>query len=66
MIMKYAIKVTEPNYRPEIVTVISNVSELIFTAELTNDQLRNLGYDARVEGVEAVEEISRISNFNLR
>lgn len=63
MIMKYAIKVTEPNYRPEIVTVISNVSELIFTAELTNDQLRNLGYDARVE---AVEEISRISNFNLR
>ena len=63
MIMKYAIKVTEPNYRPEIVTVISNVSELIFTAELTNDQLRNLGYDARVE---AVEEISRTSNFNLR
>ena len=63
MIMKYAIKVTEPNYRPEIVTVISNVSELIFTAELTNDQLRNLGYDVRVE---AVEEISRISNFNLR
>lgn len=61
--MKYVIKVTEPNYRPSIVTVVTNISDLIFTAELTDDQLRQLGYDARVE---AVEEARRLSNPRLR
>jgi hypothetical protein len=61
--MKYVIKVTEPNYRPEIVTVVANVTDVIFTAELTDEQLRKLGYDSRIE---SVEEIRRASNFNLR
>ena len=61
--MKYVIKVTEPNYRPQIVTVSANISDLIFTAELTNDQLRQLGYDAKIE---SVEEGRRASNFKLR
>jgi hypothetical protein len=61
--MKYVIKVTEPNYRPEIVTGVTNVTALVFTAELTDEQLRKLGYDARIE---SVEEARRASNFNLR
>ena len=61
--MKYVIKVTEPNYRPSIVTVVTNISDLIFTAELTDDQLRQLGYDARVE---AVEESRRLQAGWLR
>lgn len=61
--MKYVVKVTEPNYRPEIVTVVTDISDLIFTAELTDEQLRKLGYDARIE---SVEEARRASNFNLR
>lgn len=61
--MKYVIKVTEPNYRPEIVTGATNVTDLVFTAELTDEQLRKLGYDARIE---SVEEARRASNFNLR
>ena len=61
--MKYIIKVTEPLYVPNGITVLQRFHELVFASELTVDQVRNLGYDAKIESV--TEANSQNSNFRL-